>query len=233
MKFFNQELKRVCYLPEDQNQIVDYFNDNEDATLVVSFDELLDYKETIDFDKIIDIKIKKLMLSGINHLESKLDVFLKLPDLKELDNRNISLNYNFKYFPNLEKLVFEWNKNCSAISSLRKLTELSLWNYKPKSQDLSEFSTLNSLKELRIIQSNITSVKGIENLENITEMIFIANRNLSLDDINSVFPNVEILHIESCKGIKIEKVIELFPNVKDLNFFSSNEIESLQIILSN
>ncbi|MEM0544036.1 hypothetical protein WFZ85_15670 [Flavobacterium sp. j3] len=233
MKFFNQEKKRVCYLPEHQNEIVKYFVENEDATLVVSFDDFILPEKPIDFDNVLEINIKKLMLSGSYHKTNELGAFLKLATLIELDNRNIELHYDFINFPNLEILRYTWQKKCLNISECKKLKELSLWSYKPKNQNLTEFSKLNSLDELRIIQSNIKSINGIENLQNIREMVFIANKLLSFDDMNCVFPNVEILHIESCKEIKIEKIIKLFPNIKDLNFFSSNEIESLRIILDN
>jgi hypothetical protein len=233
MKFFNQEKNRICYLPEHQNEIIKYFNDNEDATLVVSFDEFILAKEPINFDKISEIKINKLMLSGFYHKTYDLKAFLKMENLIELDNRDVDLDYDFKNFPSLEILIIGWNKNCSNISECKKLKELSLWHYKPKTQNLTEFSGLNSLNELRIIQSNINSINGMENLQKITKMYFIGNRNLSFDNINTVFPNVETLYIESCKEIRIEKVIALFPNVKDLNFFSSNEMVSLRIILDN
>jgi Leucine-rich repeat (LRR) protein len=214
MKFFNQEKKRVCYLHEHQHEIVKYFGDNEDATLVVSFDEFILPKKPIDFNKVSEINIKKLMLSGSYHKTNELGAFLKLPTLIELDNRDIELHYDFINFPNLEILRYTWQKKCLNISECKKLKELSLWNYKPKNQNLTEFSKLNSLDELRIIQSNIKSINGIENLQNIKEMVFIANKLLSFDDMNCAFPNVEILHIESCKEIKIEKIIKLFPNIK-------------------
>lgn len=233
MKFFNEEKKRVCYLPEHLKEIVKYFDENLDATLIIDFDEFILPTEPINFDEISEIKINKLMLSGCYHKTNELKSLLKIDSLKELVNRDVELYYDFKNFPNLEILIYSWQKNCSNIAECKKLKELSLWHYKPKNQNLTEFSELNSLNELRIIQSNIKSINGIQNLQNIKEMFFIGNKVLSFDDMACTFPNVEILFIESCKEIKIEKVIELFPNVKDLNYFSSNEIESLRIILDN
>jgi hypothetical protein len=233
MKFYNQEKKRVCYLPEDHKEIVRYFNENEDATLVVSFDEFILTKKPIEFNKVSEIKIKKLMLSGSYHKINELGAFLKLKNLIELYNRDINLEYDFKEFPNLERLIYSWQKKCTNLSECKKLTELSLWHYKPKSQNLAEFQQLSSLNELRIIQSNIKSITGIENLQTIREMSFIGNGVLSFEDIDIIFPNVEILYIESCKEIRIERIIKLFPNLKSLNFFSGREIESLRIILDN
>ncbi len=232
MKFANKEEKEVYFLPEFQSELVKYFNENSDATLFLSFDEFIERESPIDFDKLSEIKYKKLFVIGRHDL-NELSVLLKSDILIELNDRNLYLEYDFNNFPKLERLVYTWQKNCLNIAECKNLQELSLWAYKPKSQNLAEFSSLKSLKELRIIQSNIKSISGIENLQNIKEMIFIANRTLSFDDIQVVFPNVEILHIESCKEIRIEKVVTMFPNLKYLIFFSSVETESLRIILDN
>lgn len=233
MKFANKEEKRVYFLPEFQSELVKYFDNNSDATLIIDFYEFILRDEPVDLSRISDIKYKKLFVIGSHDDSDACNLLSKSYNLIELDNRNSELEYDFKNFPNLEILIFTWHKKVSNISECKKLRELSLWSYKPKSLDLTEFSSLDSLKELRIIQSNIKTISGIENLQNIREMIFIGNRVLSFDDIEIVFPNVEVLYIESCKNIRIEKVITMFPNLKDLNFFSSVEIESLRIILDN
>lgn len=233
MEFANKEKKRVYFLPEFQSELVKYFDENSDATLILSFDSFIGRKTNIDFSKLLEINYRKICIVGNHNNPDEFKSLLKSEILTELDNRDLTLEYDFKNFPNLEILILSWHKKCSNISECVKLLELSLWAYKPKSQDLTEFSSLKSLKELRIIQSNIKTISGIENLQNIREMIFIGNRSLSFEDVDVVFPNVEVLYIESCKGIRIEKVVAMFPNVKDLNFFSSVEIKSLRIILDN
>ncbi|MES2544301.1 MAG: hypothetical protein V4548_05410 [Bacteroidota bacterium] len=233
LTFYNEELKRVGFFPNSVNEIKEYFKKNNDATLIVDFDDLYCYHNDFkDFTIINQINIRKLLIQGTHIEGSDTKSFLEIENLIELDNRYV-FDYDFKKLPNLETLRYSWKKNSTNLSECKKLKELSLWSYKPKNQSLTEFTKLNSLEELRIVQSNIKSINGIENLQNIKEMVFIANKLLSFDDMNCIFPNVEVLHIESCKEIKIEKIIKLFPNVKDLNFFSSNEIESLRIILDN
>jgi hypothetical protein len=233
LTFYNEELKRVGFSPNLVNEIKEYFKKNNDATLIVDFDDLwCNHNDFKDFSIIKEIDIRKLLIQGTHTEGSDTKSFLEIENLIELDNRYV-FDYDFKKLPNLEILRYSWKKNSSNLSECKKLKELSLWSYKPKNQSLTEFTKLNSLEELRIIQSNIKSINGIENLQKIKEMVFIGNKVLSLDDMNCTFPNVEILFIESCKEIRIEKVIELFPNVKDLNYFSSNEIESLRIILDN
>lgn len=233
IQMHNEQLKRVGFTPNAIPELITYFEENLDATLIINFGQLMCYYEDFkDFSVIKQINPKKLLIQSFPDEDCNVEALHSLEDLIELENRNEFI-YDFNNFPKLEILRYHWHKNCLHLSESKKLKELSLWHYKPKNYNLTEFSNLNSLEELRIIQSNIKSINGIENLQNIKEMVFIANKALTFDDVNSTFPNVEILYIESCKGIMIEKVIQLFPNVKDLNFFSSNEIDSLRIILDN
>ena len=233
LTFHNEKLKRVGFSPNVIPELITYFEENPEATLIINFGQLMcNYEDFKDFSVIKQINPKKLLIHSFPDEDCKVEALHSLENLIELENRNEFI-YDFNNFPKLEILRYHWHKNCLNLSECKKLKELSLWHYKPKNQNLIEFSKLNTLEELRIIQSNIKSINGIENLQNIKEMVFISNKALSFEDINIVFPNVEVLHIESCKEIMIEKVIQLFPNVKDLNFFSSNEIESLRIILDN
>ncbi|CAM3498706.1 hypothetical protein FLGE108171_00415 [Flavobacterium gelidilacus] len=233
LTIYNIKMKRVGFFPNVIPKIIEYFNENSDATLIIDFQELRCYYEKFtDFSVIKQINPTKLLIHSKPHKDLNVESFYQLENLIELDNRNEFI-YNFSNFPNLEILRYEWNKSSTNLSELKKIKELSLWQYKPKNQNLTEFNSLTSLTELRIIQSNIKSINGIENLQKIKEMVFIANRFLSFNNLTCTFPNVEILHIESCKEIRIEKIIKLFPNVKDLNFFSSYEIESLRIILDS
>jgi len=231
IKFFNEGEKRVCYLPESVQQIKKYFDQNKDATLIISFSEIMDKKNHNDFNDISNINITKLMLSGRSRKEYNYNALLKITKLIELDDRCGNLEYDFKHFPNLEILRLEWNKKTQNLNSLKKIKELSLWSYKPKNQNLSEFENLISLNELRIIQSNIKGIIGIENLKNINELVLIANRALSINEIEIPFNNIKNLYIESCKKIELEKIIKLFPNTRKLHYFSSTPIKSLRPLL--
>lgn len=230
--FMNFEKQRVLFVPDDYDIIYEYFEINENATLIIDFYELINYSNFNSFDCLKKIRINKLLLTGSKRAEYDVSELMKMKELKLLDNRNIELEYDFLNFPELEVLIYTWIKKCKNISSLKKLKELSLWSYKPKSQDLIEFSEMSKIEELRIIQSNITTISGSEKMPNLNSLILISNRNLSLEDLDCIYPNVESLYIESCKKIN-DNFVKFFPNLKKLEFSSNAPIDSLKNILEN
>jgi Leucine-rich repeat (LRR) protein len=235
LTFYNEEKKRLAFSPKCINEINEYLDKNHDATLIIDFsDLLLDHKKFNDFKTLDGINLRKLMFTA-NPRSSfyNLDTFKKIPNLIELDDRTPieEINYNFLNYPRLEILRLTWSKRFQNINECSNLTELSLWSYKSKTGCLNEFNSLTRLKELRIIQSNITSIKGINNFDKIVEMSFVANRKLSFDDLESQFPNAEVLYIENCNNISIQTIVKLFPNVKELTFLNNHEVESIKFIL--
>jgi hypothetical protein len=230
--FLNIDKKRVLFEPDNYTNLFEYFNLNKDATLVIDFYDLVEYPAFYSFDCLKNIKVRNLLLSGSKRANYDLSELMKMEELKLLDNRAIDLEYDFINFPNLETLRYTWNKNCKNISSLKKLKELSLWSYKPKNQDLYEFIYMNNIEEIRLVQSDIKSINGIEKLENLKELALVSNKNLSFDNFNHVLPKIEFLYIESCKKID-DGFCKLFPNLKKLEFVNNSSIDSLKNILEN
>lgn len=232
MTFTNKDEKMVLFEPNFINDIRNYFKENNDATLVISSSKLINENiDSVFFNSLLDLNLNRLLITGSFNKNEGIDVFLKLYGLKELDNRSVDLEYDFSYFSNLEILRYSWNKNCQNISTLNKLEELSLWAYKPKSQDLTEISNLELIEELRFVQSSIKSLKGIENYKNLKTVSFLANKSLSLVDFSTVFETVEDLYIEGCKKIDHKKVVQIFPNIKKLTYQSNDDLDSLKPFL--
>lgn len=235
MKFSDENNKCVLFNPNSIGEIKSYFLKFEDAILVLSSMELSDYNPLNDdfFYSLRQIKINKLFITGAWIEDEKycLRYTLQIKNLIYLNNRSIILDYDFNDFPKLEILRVTWDKKYKNLSKAIGLKELSLWSYKSINKSLIEFSELKKLEELRIIQSNIVSISGIENLKNLKSVIFIANRNMIFDDVNTVFDTVEDLFIESCKKVNHKKLVELFPNIKRLTYHSNDEIESLKPFL--
>jgi hypothetical protein len=236
MKFSDENNKCVLFNPNSIDEIKSYFLKFSDAILVISSRELNDYIPFDDdfFNVLNEIEINKLFISGawIENEKYCLRYTFLIKNLTYLNNRSIILDYDFNAFPKLEILRVTWDKKYKNLSNAINLKELSLWSYKPKSKNLSEFLSLNKLEELRIIQSNIESIRGLENFKNLKNVIFIANRNMTFDDVDTVFNSIEDLYIESCKKVNHKKLVELFPNIKRLTYHSNDELESLEPFLA-
>ncbi len=233
LHFYDEAKKRVGFQFKSIKEINTFLQLNPDATLIVDFSELLlsnDQKST-DFSPLDPNHLHHLLfISKPVDKRYQLQVFENLPQLISLDDRSPinQINYNFLHYPRLEELLLSWDKSFKNLASCISLKELSLWHYKPAQKNLMEWSSLENLEELRIVQSAVDSAIGIESLTNLQRLIFIANRTLHLKELKDPLPQVKELYIESCSHISIKEIPSLFPNLEKLTFQNKEEIDSLK-----
>lgn len=70
-------------------------------------------------------------------------------------------------------------RNVSGFEKIVSLRELVIWNYQPRSRDLSELSKLFRLEHLRLIQPRINSIDGVEHLPSLKKLEVSYSRTLS------------------------------------------------------
>jgi len=212
----------VLFTPNTIKLIKEYLLLNNDAILVINFFDLCLDSSFNNFDILKGLNIRNLLLSHISCKEKDIDTsyLLNINSLVTLDDRNSELPYDFSRMPNLEVLRYGWTPKCKNLNTYNILIELGLWGYKPKSKDLTAFSTFTNLIELRLLQSNIRTIIGLEKTNNIKTLSLVYNRALDLKNVDFVMESVEDLYIENCPKINKEDVIRIFPNVKSLVFAS-------------
>ena len=96
---------------------------------------------------------------------------------------------------------------------------------------MTELSTLSSLKYLKLGSGNYESLKGLDKLKNLKELRLYSNRFVKTDD-TVILESVEALYISSCKSYD-HNFYKSFPNLKILDLESSNDLESLKLLLDN
>lgn len=230
LHFANEEKKRVYYFPSDIEGLIEYFNHNPDATLIINFDKYLDYNNQKDFLKKVNlINYKKVLVNGVGSFDFNLEYLKTNKNLIELDDKYSEVAYDFLNFPNLEVLRYLYIEESSNYSRLTKLQELSLWSYSKKSID--EFLGINNLKDLRFIQSKIQDIDGIGNFKKLEKVFLITNKDLKFDINNQTNENVKELYIDNCKKIEINSIPQLFPNLQKLAIINNGEIKELKYIL--
>lgn len=69
-------------------------------------------------------------------------------------------------------------RNICGFEKLTTLVKLCIWNYQPKSRDLSELSALSNLQQLHLIQPRIDSLAGIEALVSLRKLGIYKARTL-------------------------------------------------------
>ena len=103
------------------------------------------------------------------------------PNLRYLliDNTIGKNRVDLSLVPQLDTLVLTRpGKNVVGMGSVKGLTTLMIWNYCPKSRDLSELEGMKKLRHLRLIQPRIDNLRGIEQLDALSKLEIHYSRTL-------------------------------------------------------
>ncbi len=133
-------------------------------------------------------------------------------------------------FDKLEEIDgdIRYYKNIEIAISVRSF---SLHPYKPKCNSLDELRYLKKLDSLKLISSNIRSLKGIENFGNFTCLNLISCRSIEdIDDLLYVKNSIKALHIETCPRIEDFSVLGSLENLQELRLIGSNKIPNISFI---
>jgi len=138
---------------------------------------------------------------------------------------------NFYNFPWLEVFVGDWNKNNQNISSCRRLHQLRIWKYKPSCLNLQELIGLKRLEYLELVQTNITSLKGIEELTDLRYLDIAYSPKLNdISSLSSISSSLREIEFESLKGLKDYHLFSSLILLRKLNLVKCGDIEDLNWI---
>ncbi|MCM3575457.1 hypothetical protein M3172_19840 [Mesobacillus subterraneus] len=162
-------------------------------------------------------------VSGLYHLKN-----LKSLSINET---RPSLEIDFERIPALEVLYGQLPPKAKGIGTLVSLKEMRLWSYKPKTKNLEQFSGLKNLETLELIQSNITSLLGVEGLETLEKLgLFYLRSFNDLKNIKYLTNSLRVLEIENCKKIGDFTPIAELKGLGKLFLMDCGELASIQFI---
>lgn len=185
-------------------------------------------------DKDIDFLKKCEFIEKLNITSTTIEDYQGLHYLRDLrvlslggPKAVVDLGYNLS----LSELSVDMNKNIVGIDKLKKLRILKLWNYKPKSKDLSEIRMLNSIEELKITDSSIESLNGCGELEKIEKLELNYLKKLYyIDELEKNKNSIKVLEFNSCKNIKNHDYVECLSNLEKLSYNKCGNIETIGFI---
>lgn len=187
-----------------------------------------DYKlQNVDFlSKYPDIKHLSIS-DGIKDINA-------IHNLKNLEFLMISgknRKIDFSHFPFLKKLVVDWSPNFLNIDRCTKLKSLSFYNFSPRSRDCLSIANMPWIEELKITQSTITTLKGLEKFNLLKEVEFnYCNRLDTLCCLEKSKEALVSLLFSHCKSIKNHDYSTLFRNLKILAYNNGGTIPSIKFI---
>lgn len=216
--------------------------------IVVEENRIRDYvdyicKHSIRAVAIIDIYFRKnnldflkecIFIEKINVSSSFIEDYSGLASLKKL--KELSLEepkdrVNLSMFKQLEILSVGLNKNIIGIEESSSLKVLHLWKYKPKSKSLEELSELTNLEELVLTQSQITSLKGLNNFSRLKKLEMNYNSKLeNIDEAGKAQNELKELVIESCKSIQNYACLNLLKELIKLTIYNCSDIPSINFV---
>lgn len=130
-------------------------------------------------------KFSGLHVCGVRDLSFLEDfpllLYLEVADVKGVDTRQLDCLWNlrglrlespgagidFACFPKLEIYSGDWHVDNDNLKTCRDLRRLHLWHFSPRSLDLSVLRDMTRLEELKLIQTTIHSLSGVETLEDL------------------------------------------------------------------
>jgi hypothetical protein len=133
---------------------------------------------------------------------------------------------NFSVFPRLEICSLEWRSGASSIYSCSTLVDLFLNRY--SGGDLQQFSKLNKLEVLGILNSSTVSLAGLSNLKQVRSLRLGGLKKLvSLMGVSEL-DRLEELDVNTCRSIKSISEISGLKKLKKLALVNCGDIESLK-----
>jgi hypothetical protein len=178
------------------------------------------------YDFLNEIKELVREISLINST-SKIEDFPILNNVKKLFISEYKEKIIFNRFPNLKEVSFDWNSKIE-FGDNSKIEKLIIWGFATKSKNLNELSGLRKISRIEINQTNITSLKGIENLNTLVSLkIYQASKLSSIKDLNNS-TNIRHFLVDTAKRIVDYDLIE---NIKSLNTLAFNNCGDISNLL--
>jgi hypothetical protein len=161
-------------------------------------------------------------ISGVHYLDNAQYLILS----------NEQQEVDFSSFPNLRAASVDWNSKLFNLDACKHLSELVLRKYKPKAGNLTGLISLQSLSQLKITQSNITSLSGIEHLSALTQFeAYYLSKLESLKDIDLVKRTLRTLILGNCKKLRgHENSLAQLTQLDKLILSNCGELSSVQFV---
>lgn len=228
LRIRNDEDGKTVYIDsENVQESVQYIQEHQIKSVDITYDykksqiDFLSECPTVEYISLEGSSIKDI--NGIYHL--------KILKTLVINDTSRSLAVDFNQLTSLERIIGTLPPKVIGIGSLTNLKELQIWGYKPKGKNLKEFPELKALVDLELINANITSLEGIQGLENLESLGLFRMRALAdIEAIQHLSKNLTFLQIEGAKNVQDFSSIRRVQSLKYLTLNNCGIIPSIRFI---
>lgn len=124
-----------------------------------------------------------------------------------------------------------FSERLQGLEFCNNLKSLTVSNYKPKTKDLSTLPSLSNLEHLSLIKTNIATLQGVNNFNNLKRLeIFSASKLETIAALQVLLSSLEEIQVELCKKITDFETLGKVKSLKKIILSESGEIKSLAFV---
>lgn len=171
-------------------------------------------------------KIEKIYIVGDDYDLTDLNHLRCLTFISTTSNAD---KLDFSNFPHLEYCCINWSKKVLNLEKSKEITHLKIYKYKAF-EDIAALPFFNHLSILEIIDSSISSLKGIERY---TSLVDFRGYYLSkLTNINAIAKAEELRFfiLENCKRVFDYQCLEENKHLRKIILSNCGDIKSIKFI---
>jgi hypothetical protein len=185
----------ICVNSSNQSQALQEFADNKNSYSGLRVSGLSDLSFLAEFSNLRYLEVvdqKRVNTRYFDGLSNLRGFRLEMP----------GAGIDFSCFPELEVFVGDWHNENINVHRCQELRQLRVWQFKPKSLDLRELANVTRLEWLELTQAGITSLAGLETLEDLRYLqVAYAAKLESLDVFATAPMELRELGIRNSKKI--------------------------------
>ncbi|WP_249222094.1 hypothetical protein [Planococcus alpniumensis] len=146
-----------------------------------------------------------------------------------INDASLALKIDLSQLTSLEEIFGKLPPKTLAIESLINLKKMMIWGYESKEQNLKEFAGFKNLVHLELINSNIISLEGIQELKMLNFLGLSRMKGLTdIEAIQHLTENLTKLQIHLVKNIQDFSPIEKLRMLEYLSLNSCGDIPSIR-----
>ncbi len=188
-----------------------------------------------------------LRVSGIGDLsflkEFPLLLYLEIVDQKRVNTRHLDCLENlrglrlespgagidFACFGELEVFIGDWHADHRNLEKCRELRRLQLWQFNPRSLDLSDLANITRLESLELVQTNIKTLAAVATLEDLRYLeVAYAPKLESLSALAIGGSGIRELSLAKAKKIEAYDPIASIGHLRRLKLSSCAPMQNLK-----